>query len=568
MRSVAVATSLLPLNTWTHLAETFDGATLRLYVNGALAASVARTGSILTSGNPLEIGGDSIYGQYFHGLIDEVRIFNVARTPAQIQADMNMPVGQSLPVMSLSRTAIDFGSAQTGGTTLPQTVAVTNVGGATMAIGSIAVGGFNNGDFAQTNTCGASLAPSATCDITVTFTPAAAGARSAAISIGDNAPGSPHTIALSGNGIGFTISPRTAVLTPNITQQFTWTGDSPDVTFTVDGVPSGDATTGTVSATGLYTPPPAAGVHVVAVTTADGTQTSSATVSVTTHPGVFTHHNDNYRTGQNVAETVLTPASVTTATFGKLASFALDGYAQASPLYVSGVSIPGKGLRNVVYVATEHNSVYALDADEVSASPLWQVSFINPAAGVTTVPASDTGECCDIAPEIGITGTPVIDASTGTLYVVAKTKEVGGATVYRQRLHALDIATGAEKFGGPVILQASVPGSGAGSQGGVVPFDALHENQRPALLLSNGVVYIGFGGHGDVQPYHGWLLGYNATTLQQVMAFNTSPNAEGGGMWQANGGPAADAAGNIYFVTGNGHFDAHTGGKNYGDSFV
>src|SRR4051812_24861655 len=201
----------------------------------------------------------------------------------------------------------------------------------------------------------------------------------------------------------------------------------------------------------------------------------------------------------------------------------------ASPLYVAGVAVPGKGAHNVVYVATQHDTVYAFDADGRSQTPLWQVSFLGP--GITTVPSSDTGECCDIAPEIGITGTPVIDPSTGTLYVVAKSKEVSGSTTnYVQRLHALDIASGAEKFGGPVILQASVPGSGQGSQAGSIPFDALHENQRPALLLNNGVVYIGFGSHGDNQPYHGWVLGYNASTLQRVMVLNVSPNGSGGGI--------------------------------------
>jgi len=194
------------------------------------------------------------------------------------------------------------------------------------------------------------------------------------------------------------------------------------------------------------------------------------------------------------------------------------------------------------------------------------VSFINPAAGVTTVPNNDTGECCDITPEIGITGTPVIDPGTGTLYVVAKTKE--GTNSYFHRLHALDIATGAEKFGGPVVIQASVAGTGNGSQNGIVPLDQLHENQRTALLLYNGVVYFGFGSHGDIQPYHGWLLGYNATTLQQVLAYNPTRNGEGGGIWQSGGGLTIDAAGNFYFATGDGTFDADTGGVDFADSFL
>ncbi len=240
----------------------------------------------------------------------------------------------------------------------------------------------------------------------------------------------------------------------------------------------------------------------------------------------------------------------------------------ASPLYVANVNIGG-GSHNVVYVATEHDTVYAFDADGRSTSPLWQVSFINPAAGITTVPAADTGETGDIFPEIGITSTPVIDVASGTIYVVAKTKEVsGGSTNYRHRLHALDLRTGAEKFGGPVILQASVTGTGAGSAGGVLKFNSLRENQRPALLLSNGVIYMAFASHGDQAPYHGWVLGYDATTLQQTMAYCDSPNGSQSGIWQSGLGPSADSAGNVYFMSGNGTFNADTGGTEYGDSII
>ena len=319
--------------------------------------------------------------------------------------------------------------------------------------------------------------------------------------IADNAPGAPHGVPLTGTGAGFSITPVTSVLTPTLAQQFAVTSGSGTVTWLVDGVEGGSAASGTITPTGLYSPPSTSGTHTVTGATPSPGPSSSATVYVTTHPGVFTHHNDNARTGQNLNETVLSPANVSAASFGKLAAFALDGNSHASPLYVAGVPIPGQGTHNVVYVATEHNSVYAFDADGLSATPLWHVSFINPAAGVTTVPSGDTGECCDIAPEIGITGTPVIDPVTRTLYVVAKTKEIaGGNTTYRQRLHALDLATGAEKFGGPVLVQASVPGTGGGAQGGNVPFDALRQNQRLSLLLNNGVVYVGFGAHGDHSP--------------------------------------------------------------------
>jgi hypothetical protein len=356
------------------------------------------------------------------------------------------------------------------------------------------------------------------------------------------------------------ISPQSATLTFTQTQQFT---SAVGVTWSVDNIAGGSAATGTITSTGLYTPPASVGTHTVTVTTSNQ-QSASATVSITNYPGTFTYHNDNLRTGQNLSETVLTPGNVNQNQFGKLFSYPLDGTALASPLYVASVSIPGLGFHNVVYVATENDSVYAFDADGLTTSPLWHVSFLS--SGVTTIPCADTGECGDIPTQIGITSTPVIDQTSGTIYVVAATKE--GATNWVQRLHALDITTGAEKFGGPVVIQASVPGTGTGSSGGSVPFDPLHENQRPGLLLNNGVVYLAFGSHGDVNPWHGWVLGYNAATLQQTMAFNTTPNAFGGGIWQSGGGLASDATGNIYFTTSNGTFDINTGGLDYGDSFM
>jgi hypothetical protein len=503
-------------------------------------------------------------------MIDEVRIYNRALTQAEIAADMVTPIGNSgpLPGATLSGTNISFPDQVTGTTSSAQTATVTNTGGATLLISSIAISGPHSFDYGQVNDCGSSLAPGGSCTISVVFTPSATGTRTATVVISDNAAGSPHAIALAGTGVastGLSVSPRAVALTFTRTQQFTTNGGG--VTWLVDGVPGGSDALGTITPAGLYTPPSTAGVHTVTVTAAG--QSANATVYVTNSPGVFTHHNDNFRTGQNLNETVLTPANVTPAKFGKLFSYPLDGIAYASPLYVANVSIPGQGLHNVVYVATEHDSVYAFDADGLSSNPLWHVSFINPAAGVTTVPSGDTSECCDIAPEIGITGTPAIDPATGTLYVVAKTREVAGATTnYFQRLHALDIATGAEKFGGPVVIQASVAGGGLGAVEGRISFDPLSANQRPALLLSNGVVYVGFGGHGNPAVYHGWVLGYDAATLQQVMVFNTTPDARAGGVWQGGGGPAVDADGNIYFATGNGTFDASTGGVDYGDSVV
>ena len=351
------------------------------------------------------------------------------------------------------------------------------------------------------------------------------------------------------------------------TQQFT--SDGSNLTWSVDGVVGGSVSSGTITGAGFYSPPASAGTHTVTATESDQITSASATVYIADYPGMFTHHNDNFRTGQNLNETVLTPTNVNVATFGKLYSYPIDGISFASPLYVADVNVPGQGFHNLVFVATEHDSVYAFDADGLSTNPVWQVSFINPAAGVTTVPPDDTGEPDDIPNEIGITGTPVIDPATGTLFVVAATKEiVGNATTYVQRLHALDITTGAENFGGPVEIQASAPGTGVGSQGNVVNFDPLIGNQRPALLLNSNVVYIGFGAHGNPEVYHGWVLGYSATNLQQVMVFSTTPNARAGGVWQAGGGMAADSAGNIFFATGNGTFDAKLSGGDYGDSVL
>jgi hypothetical protein len=305
---------------------------------------------------------------------------------------------------------------------------------------------------------------------------------------------------------------------------------------------------------------------------------------------VLTYHNDIGRTGQNLSETILTPTSVSSAAFGKLFSYPVDGYVYAQPLYVPGVSIPGQGVHNLVFVATEHDSVYAFDADGLLQIPVWQVSFINPSLGITTIPQGDvnntTGPEADVRPEIGITGTPVIDPQSGTLYVVADTKEIdaAGQAHHKQRLHALDITTGAEKFGGPALFGDAIltapflQGGGSiyvsgpsvtDSTGGVVPFDAVWAFNRSGLMLLNGIVYVAWASHGDSGPYHGWVTAYDAQTLGLVALFNDTPNGGLGGIWMAGGGPAADSAGNIYLSTGNGTFDVTGSSKPaYGDSVL
>ena len=268
---------------------------------------------------------------------------------------------------------------------------------------------------------------------------------------------------------------------------------------------------------------------------------------------VPTYHYDNTRWGINTNETLLTLANVNTNTFSRLFTNTVDGYVYAQPLIMTNVLIPGSGIHTVVYVATEHDSVYAFDADNNAGSnavPLWKTSFINAAAGVTTVPKADVNSS-DITPEIGITGTPVIDPATGTIYVEAKTKEVtGGVTTYVHRLHALDITTGLERtnFNSPAVITAS-------------GWNALRQHARSALTLANGVVYIAFASHGDNTPYHGWLFAYNAAHVnQQLGFFNSTPNGSDGGFWGGGGGPSIDAAGNLFMITGNGTFDA-TGGS-------
>lgn len=237
---------------------------------------------------------------------------------------------------------------------------------------------------------------------------------------------------------------------------------------------------GLITSTGLYTPPASSGVHTVTATTSS--QFANASVYVTNYPGTFTYHNDNLRTGQNANEIVLTLSKVNENQFGKLFSYSLDGIAFASPLYVANANIPGQGFHNIVYAATENDSVYAFDADGLTSNPLWHVSFLK--SGVTTVPCGDTGECGDILDQIGITSTPVIDSASGTLYVVAATKERSSTWV--QRLHALDITTGAEKFGGPVVLQGSVPGNGSGSSGGRVAFNPLRKTSGRRCFSAMG----------------------------------------------------------------------------------
>ena len=377
------------------------------------------------------------------------------------------------------------------------------------------------------------------------------------------------TITTPTGNVAVSVSPKRAAITTSQTQTYsaTVTGSAnTSVTWEIDSVPGGNATSlGTIDSNGKYTPPTSGtigGAHIVtARSAADTTVTATAAIAVTDLDGVFTHHNDTARTGANLKEFGLTTATVTTATFGKLFQCTIDAAAYAQPLWVANLTVNG-ARHNVIYVATQHNTVYAFDADNSACQNLWGgPKSLNP-SGETFVTSNDVA-CTDLVPDIGIVGTPVIDPVSNTIYIVTKTKNSGTTTMH-QRLHALDLATGAEK-GTPTEIQAQVNGTGNESTGGKVPFDPLINNERPALLLSGNHVIISWASHCDNGPYHGWVMSYNATTLAQEAVHNVSPNGALDGIWMSGGGPAADSAGNIYYASGNGSWN---GTDAFGDSIV
>jgi len=366
--------------------------------------------------------------------------------------------------------------------------------------------------------------------------------------------GQSTTIPPSGGTASVTISPTRAALTTGQSQTFTAavTGNAvTTVTWEVDSIPGGNASVGTVTASGVYSPPSSAGSHTIAArSTADTTVSASANVFITDLAGVFTYHNDLSRDGVNNKEYALSTSTVKAATFGKRFACAIDASAYAQPLWVANVAIGG-GTHNVLIAATVHDTIYAFDADVSPCKTYWSQSLL--ASGETWVNNMDVGGSTDLAPDIGIVGTPVIDPATNTIYVVSKSKN--GATIH-QRLHALSLIDGSEKFSGPQEIAATVNG---------ITFSPLSQNQRAGLALLNGVVYIAWGSHGDIGTYYGWIVGYNAATLAQVSVFNDDPGAGGGGIWMSGGAPAADSSNNMYVITGNGNFDGVT---LFGDSFL
>ena len=401
-----------------------------------------------------------------------------------------------------------------------------------------------------------------------------------ATSVADNTKSSSAAISILQGTVGVTITPKRGAITTLQSVAL-----SAVVTSDVGGAGVNWSTTGgtlanqtTTAATFSSSAP--GSFAVTATSKNDSTKTATVIIGVTDLAGVTTYHNNLSRDGSNPQEYVLAPSTVNSASFGKLFSCPVDGAVYAQPLWVPNLAIAG-GTHNVIFVATQHDSVYAFDADAATCTQFWQASMLDAghgaAAGATPVDPNDVSEVGDISGEIGITGTPVIDPVTRTLFVVSKTRE---GSAWHQRLHALNLADGTDRVV-PNDLTSAITVSGTADNGDAsvgctsvgnnVPFCALRENQRPGLVLANGLIYVAWGSHGDVSPYHGWVMSFNPSTLALVQAFSTSPNGRQGGIWMAGGAPAVDSAGNLYLITGNGDLTADTvapPNADYGDSFL
>jgi hypothetical protein len=350
------------------------------------------------------------------------------------------------------------------------------------------------------------------------------GASGTALSLqatGTNGFASPVTVDISGLPASVTSNPASLTLTPGTAQNVTLTASA--------GAVSGASTVSFTGAAGAL-------AH---------TATLALTVQTPPIPDVTTYHFDNSRDGLNAQETVLTPANVTSATFGKIGFFQGDGKIDAQPLYLAGFNVIGTAT-NVLYMATEHDSLYAFNAD--TGTQIWKTSLLG--SGETT---SDTHSCGQITPEIGITSTPVIDRAKGAIFVVGMSKDAKGA--YHQRLHALNLVTGAELAGSPVEISGTYPGTGANTHGGNVVFDPGQYAERAGLLLLNGTVYLAWTSHCDLGAYTGWVMAYSESTLQQTTILNLTPNGSDGSIWMSGNGLAADSSGNIYFLDANGTLD-------------
>ena len=488
----------------------------------------------------------------------------------------------SAPATTWTAQVAAFKPATGGGGSPSPTISSLSVTSGTVGT-SVTITGTNFGATQSTSTVtfnGVTASPTSW-SATSIVVPVPTGATTGNVVVtvgGVNSNGASFTVTTSGS-ITVSVSPKRAGLTVTQTLLVTaTTNDSQGVTWTATG--------GTFSAGGTltgvavtYTAPATAGTYTITATSVTNvTVSASFTVGVTDLAGVYTYHNDLARDGANTHEYALTTANVNTTSFGLQFSCSVDGAIYAQPLWVANLMIAG-AQHNVVFVATQHDSLYAFDADANPCVQLWSVSLIDSAhggtSGETTVPSGPSGYLVgagngDITPEVGVTGTPVIDPTSNTLYVVSKSVIASGPTFY-QRLHAINMLSGAEQTGSPIVIAATYPGTEDGST--TDTFKAGEQNQRPALALVNGTVYIAWSSHEDHTPYYGWVVGYayNGSSFKQPSVLNVTPNAGRGGIWMGGGAPAADNNNNLYLITGNGQFDANSAtapNNDYGDSFL
>lgn len=496
------------------------------------------------------IGGWVVVGGALMGVVGcsggtaVVRDFSLTAGPA-VALTAGEP-GQTVTVTATAvngfsgTVAIALSGLPAGVTATPATLSVVPGTPLVITLTAGASAATSSGTVTVTGTSG-TLTHTATFGVTVTAAPAdfslslnptsltltagALGQSTAVLVTAVNGFSGMVSVGVSGLPSGVTVSPTTLTLTAGTAQSLTLTA-------------AANAVVGSASVT---------------VTGTSGTLSHSATLALTvaapTGHDVTTYHDDNARDGLNANETVLTTENVNSAMFGKLKFLTTDGLVDAEPLYLSAVTIGGQ-THNVLYVATEHDSVYAFDAD--SGAQLWKVSALG--SGETT---SDDHGCGQITPEIGITSTPVIDrthGAHGTIFVVAMSKDASGN--YHQRLHALDVTTGAEESGSPTEIAGTYPGTGDNSSGGNVVFAPGQYAERAGLLLMNSTIYLTWTSHCDARPYTGWVMAYGESSLKQTAILNLTPNGSEGSVWMAGDGMAADAAGNIYFLDANGTLDA------------
>jgi uncharacterized repeat protein (TIGR03806 family) len=563
---------------WHAIAVTWDGTNEIMYVDGVNVGTRVPNAPNVQAAN--FIVGKTTSDANFKGCLADLLVANAALTPAEIAVYQTGNWSPALTVFALQPTASPSNSVYAG-TTLTLNVVVagtppfqyqwqkdgTNISWATnvaLVLTNTTESDSGSYDVVVSNDSGTNT--SAALAVLVN-------AGSAPIFIAQPAPAS------STNYIGGLVTLAASV-----------SGTEPIyLQWQHDGTNILSAVASSLTLASLQTN--AAGDYTLVASNSVGATTSlPATLTVLPLPNpsamnVLTYHMDNTRQGANTNEVILTPDNVNVSTFGRLIKYTTDGYIYAQPLYVSGLVIPGQGTHNVVFVATENNSVYAFDADSnagTNGGLLWQTNL-------GTAVSSYTGEFGtryeityygDIVPVVGITGTPVIDLNSGTLYVNVHTREVTpDSTRYYHRIHALNITNGAEQPYSPVEVSASVPGTGVDSTNGVMQFNPIQQNQRPGITLAGGMVYVGYGSFADTDPCHGWVFGFNATNLafQTNYVFNTTPNATiadfgpnagEGGLWMGGNGLCADANNNLFFATGNGSFSANTNGGDYGDSFV